>query len=397
MLSKQALQEILELLSDSEGNFIILEKDLPKFVILDFNLYKNIINKSKAAAESLLQSADDAVRTAQSENLAAYAVTRQKILITAGAKSITKSVVDKFSQAGHEVVLIAPSFLDGVSEKVKQVVGDYGNPEVLNEVFSGDKFQTAIHLAENSGAKQSFLNAESYFVENVEKSILFVKAVTKYGVRQFIYRSSIAGSSPYAKTKTMVEDILKFYQASFGLNSIALRLPKIAEAQQISEDVEAEVFENPVNAVMAATAGKISCLPVPNVGDLTSDGSPRLDVISLTDAVSAFEFSLKLITEGSGSVVYKVDPISLTLNQLIEAALETSQKMVATNRMEAGELWEQLPDDSKALSAAGWNREDSEISKIIQDNWQTKEYREPVSLGDLLAGHYTPFIKPHSS
>lgn len=383
MLSKQALQEILELLSDSEGNFIILEKDLPKFVILDFNLYKNIINKSKAAAESLLQGASDTIT--------------QKILITAGAKSLTKAVVDKFSEAGHEVFLITPSPLENISEKVKQVIGDFGSPEVLNEVFSANKFQTAVHLAENPGAKQSFLTAENYFVENVEKSILFVKAVTKHGVRQFIYKGTLAGISPYAKTKAMVEDILKFYQASFGLNSVTLRLPKIAEAQEISEDIESEIFENPVNAVMAATSGKISCLPVPNVGDLTSDGSPRLDIISLDDAVSAFEFSLKLITEGSGSMAYKVDPVTLTLNQLVEAALETSQKMVATSRVEAGELWEQVQDDSKPLSAAGWVREDNEISKIIQDNWKVKEYREPVSLGDLLAGHYTPFIKPHSS
>lgn len=368
MLSKQALQEILELLSQSEGNFIILEKDLPKFVILDFSLYKNIINKSKTAAQNLLQAENGAVI--------------QKIFVTGGQTSLGKAVVDSLKNAGHEV---------------SQIEGDWSNPAILNEALGADKFHTVLHLAELSGSRESFADPEAYFVANVEKSIALLKAMVKHNVRQMVYKSAAAGNSPYSRTKLIFEDILKFYHASFGINSVSLRLPKLVEPREISADLESELFENPVNAVMAAATGKVACLSVPNVGDLTSDGSPRLEIATLPAAASAFQFAAGHVAESSGSMIYMMDAASLTLNQLIEIVLETTQKMVATSRTEAGELWEQTADNSKPLSAAGWSPKELQLGALIKQYWSLPPAPEPISLGELLSGNYTPFIKPHNS
>src|SRR5690606_22265654 len=119
-----------------------------------------------------------------------------------------------------------------------------------------------------------------------------------------------------------------------------------------------------------------------------------------------------------GSMVYKVPGISATLGEVIEQTLEVTSRMVPTMRAHDLSLSVEEDESLESLSTLGWQPRSDNLAALTQSLWQkfensnlsgqqTPESAEeegieeaqsnPISLSDLLAGRFTPFIKPHNS
>ncbi len=401
MLSRQALKEILELVGTSGGSFIVLEKDSPKLAILEFATYQKLV----ARAEAGLTSA----------NFIPVNTVPQHVLVTGGHTPLAELVIRELLRSGFKV-----SVLDNTPAEAPAGVeiyhADYREPAQVAEILQANKFEAVIHLDEMAGHKESFDTPENYFLSNVEQSVNFLKLLAAHDIRKFIFKSSAAGNSPYARTKFLFEQILSFYHQSFGLSSVSLRLPSLALPSSSPGDVEAALFENPLMTVLDTAAGKIDCLPIARVNMEASDDSPIVEFMDMGDAARAFVFALHHLENSVGSMVYKVDGIKTSVSSLVEAVLSTSQKMIPTSRTAATSLWdEREPEVLPSLSDLGYQARLSDLESIIREHlpkydfglpavepagsvMEAPEIRQPVSLSEVLSGRFTtPFIKPHSS
>ena len=401
MLSNQALKEILELVNSSDGSFIILEKDEPKLAILDFKTYQQLVNKTQEARQDV---------NSVNKNEAGYYEVTQKVLLTHAGDELSEVVVDRLVKEGFGVTVIADS---SVEERigVRVVHADFTDEAALGDIISSDKFDSFVHLHELSGHNSSLAVPDVYFINNVEAGIRLAKILVKHGVNKIIYRSSGSLDTPYSQTKQLYERILNFYHHSFGVSSMALRLPFVVGSKTIETgDISSLLVEDPFHAALSAAAGKTPYLNIPHFGELTADGTPNIEIISVADAADAIVFSIKHLNQASGSMVYRVDGLSLSIGQLIEEVVTHTGRMVSTSRMQDPYPWSPFVEDTlPSLSKLGWVHRDS-LEDLISQNWpkyayapppvsllNSPELAKPISLSDLLAGKYTPFIKPHSS
>ncbi|OGE86086.1 MAG: hypothetical protein A3J48_03950 [Candidatus Doudnabacteria bacterium RIFCSPHIGHO2_02_FULL_46_11] len=403
MLSKQALKEILELIGESDGTFVILEKDSPRIAVLDFKVYENLVNKAK-----YLKS----LETHRQE----LPLKKDKVLFTGGAGRFGSAVVRALLTENYEVVIIddlSKGDRARIPENVEFYEGDYRNQELLSQIFENHKFDAVVHFAEKSGHLESAALPDEYMLSNVEGGLQFLKFLVKNEVSKVIYRSSFDCGSVYARSKILFEQVLNFYHHSFGLNSIALRFPRIGcEIELAGVDPSVLVFEDPLQAVLNTAAGKANFMSVANV----KEGSAEVELISQEDAVSAVILAADHLKTSSGSMVYSVPGTRTSLDNLIEAAMTVTNKMVPTMRAADDGLWEIASDEKiQSLEVLGFQNRLQDLESLIKSYWlktapperlagpavvetyDERQLKEPVSLSELLSGRFTPFIKPHNS
>ena len=367
MLSQQALKEILELISRSQGTFVVLEREEPRLVVLDYNLYQKLVSR-------------------KSEN--GRKIQKQTMLVTGTADFLAKELVKGLEAEGHEVVGV-----DDLSMLMNQ--------SELDAIFSQHRFDVVFHLAESAGRKQSQELSDFYFVNNVEASLILLKTMSKYGVDKMIYKSAYGYDSIYDRSKILFEDVLNFYHHALGINSVSLRLPAISFAQEFATESEIDAFliDNPIGAVLAAARGDTSCLSVPKVE--SADQTPEVELIDLASAARAFNFAKDYLNQSSGSMIFNVLGFKSTIGQIISKAVDVTQKMIPTKHADQSSLWQMLDaKEAKTLQSAGFSV-NIDLDDLIVDLWGAQDEIQdtalPIALSELLTGKYTPFIKPHNS
>ncbi|GAA0516992.1 UDP-glucose 4-epimerase GalE [Paractinoplanes deccanensis] len=166
-----------------------------------------------------------------------------KVLITGGAGYIGSTVASACADAG-----IAPVVLDNLASGDLQFVrhrrfyrGDIADRALLDKIFRDhpDIF-AVVHCAALVVVAESYADPLAYYRENVLKSAALVEGVLRNGCRRLIFSSSaaiyggatrgeideagpIAPCSPYARTKAMVEDVLRDMCAVTGMRAMSLR------------------------------------------------------------------------------------------------------------------------------------------------------------------------------
>ena len=395
MLSTQSLKEILELVSVSEGSFVILEKDQPKLAVLDFQIYRNLVYKANAA---LTLPAPASAQTGAARP-------SRPVLVTGAEDGLAAALAAKLQQEGFKVL------------HTKTAAA-----AVLDEIFSQNRIEIVFHLSEKSGHQQSFHEAELYFGQNVEDGLTLLKAMAKHGVVNLVYASPFGFDSPFTRSKRIFEQLAAFYHQSFGINSVGLRLPAVALSDSGKIDLESLLLANPVAAVLRVAKGLAPALPLP----AREEGQPpQMEIISFHDAVSALLFAAHYLENASGSMIYAAGGLRVSFDDLVETALEATARMIPTVRSQAYDWWDEPNEPApKSLADLGWQARDTNLFDLfatLAKDWPAPlaetaaqgfgretaapsepraepEMHRPVSLSELLSGQFTtPFIKPHSS
>ena len=388
MLSQHALKEILELTRESGGSFVILEKDEPRLVISDFNFYEELVNRAQNLSKTALPntSAENTVPA------------RNHYFITGGKGALGARLVKDLSEQGHQITDADTLSVDLLDEGA------------LNEVFDKNNFDAVIHLAGSYGRRNSLDSPELYFVNNVEGGINLLKMMAKYGVGKMVYQSTSLSGTPCDAAKMVYEQILSFYHKAFNISSVSLRIPFLASINEADNNSADKIYDSPLEAIIYTAGGVISCLPVPSFTD-DPDGAANIEILSTDDAAQSIIFALNLLQTSSGSMIYKVDGLSLNLNSLIQEVMEVTGKMIPTTLSPDINISDSPTDGTATLTSIGWPGPSKKLRDIILELWDSfrstapdtssdyaqHERNEPISLSDLLSGKYTPFIKPHNS
>lgn len=179
-----------------------------------------------------------------------------KILVTGGAGFIGSHVVEALIQRGHEVVVLddlSGGFADNVPVTARLVVGSITDAELVQRLFESERFVYVYHLAAYAAEGLSHFIRRFNYTNNLIGSVNLINAAVNFGVKCFLFTSSIAvyGPSPelpmreetlprpedpYGIAKLAVEQDLAACRRMFGLNYVIFRPHNVyGERQNIGD------------------------------------------------------------------------------------------------------------------------------------------------------------------
>ena len=143
-------------------------------------------------------------------------------LITGGAGFIGSHVADEVLRLGHDVVVLddlSGGFEDNVPRAATFVRGSILDYDLIERLFERHEFTYVYHLAAYAAEGLSHFIKRFNYNNNLIGSVNLINASINYGVRCFVFTSSIAvygaGQSP------MSEDMIPLPEDSYGIAKLA--------------------------------------------------------------------------------------------------------------------------------------------------------------------------------
>src|SRR3954447_20947680 len=154
---------------------------------------------------------------------------RMKVLVTGGAGYIGSTTAKALEEAGHTPVIL-DSLLTGPLVFVKDRIfyeGDIADRALVRRVFDEHPdIDATIHMAARIVVPESVEKPYEYYRDNVAKSLELFDELTGLGKNRVLFSSSasiyalkdqfevsegdaLAPTSPYARTKRMIEEVLQ--------------------------------------------------------------------------------------------------------------------------------------------------------------------------------------------
>jgi UDP-glucose 4-epimerase len=321
-----------------------------------------------------------------------------RVLVCGGAGYIGSHTVKSLVREGYEVVV-----LDNLSSGRKELLlGQEFIPADLNDLAAvklalrAHGFGAVLHFASLIQVGESYRDPQKYYLQNLLTSLNLLEAMLEAGVRSLIFSSSAAvygvpetspipeshplnPFNPYGRTKFFVEQILRDYEAAYGLKFISLRYFNAAGADpdgELGEMHDPETHLIP-NALLTAL-GKRKSLDLFGDDFPTPDGTAVRDYIHVTDLAAAHVLALKKLLSAPES-----DFINLGANrgysvlEVIRAVEAVTGAKVAreVKPRRQGDVPVLLASKEKAEKVLGWTLGHSGLEEIIQTSWRWHKKR----------------------
>ena len=232
-----------------------------------------------------------------------------KVLVTGGAGYIGSTVCSALEDAGHMPIVI-DSLVTGKKEFVKNRTfyhSDIADKNTLKQIFiDHPDINHVIHCAALIIVPESVEKPYEYYKENVSKSNELFKQLIELGCKNIVFSSSasiydvapnfmvtekspLKASSPYAKTKLMMEMILEDYCNAYqGMKAISLRyFNPIGADPKMRTGSHAKNASHVVAKLVETAKGKNPEFCITGVHWPTRDGSGIRDYIHVWDLAQA--------------------------------------------------------------------------------------------------------------
>ena len=283
----------------------------------------------------------------------------RKVLVAGGAGYIGSTTCSALIDSGHEPIIL-DSLITGREEFTKGRIfykGDISDRKILTQIFDDHPdIYCALHFAALIVVPDSVSNPYCYYSENVGKSLEFYKILMDLGLKRIVFSSSASiyddvpgfmvteesplnPRSPYAKTKYMMESILKDFSNAYALKGIALRyFNPIGADPKMRTGMQVLLPSHVVGKMVSTATGKEKEFLITGVDWPTRDGSGIRDYIHVWDlamahvsAVERFDIVFEELSKDSGKSV-SYTPINLgsgngvTVKELVQAFEKVDKK-----------------------------------------------------------------------
>lgn len=314
------------------------------------------------------------------------------VLVTGGAGYIGSHTVRLLRERDFPVVV-----LDSMEFGHRASIGDtpliegnIGDEELLARVFTEHKIDSVIHFAAYKAAGESMEQPERYFDNNVCATNRLLRSMQRAGVRHFVFSSSCSvygtpkvlpvsennalhPESPYAESKLMVEQMLKWYDVAHKLRYVSLRYFNAAGASldaKIGEDWT--VTLNLIPLVMKAAVGKVPAVKVFGTDYPTRDGTAIRDYIHVVDLADAHIRALVFLRQQDRSEIFN---LGTGQGSSVQEIVDTSRRLSGVDipveyaARRPGDPIAIYSDNTKVRSVLGWEPKYG-LEEIIQSAWQ---------------------------
>lgn len=324
-----------------------------------------------------------------------------KILLTGGAGYIGSHTAVELLAAEHEIVIV--DNLSNSSEeavrRVEKITGkrvnfykaDIRDKAALGTIFDKYAIDAVIHFAGLKAVGESVEKPLLYYDANVGGAVTLLEIMRKYGVSKLVFSSSatVYGSapspyeetmqtgagitSPYGRTKYMIEEIMKDTAASDkGAQFISLRYFNPVGAHEsglIGEDPNGTP-NNLMPYIAQTAAGTREKLRIWGNDYETVDGTGVRDYIHVVDLAKGHVAALEHLQPGFDTINLG-SGIGTSVMQVVRAFEKACGHDIPYEICERrpGDLPEYYANAGKAKELLGWHTRKT-IDDISADTWR---------------------------
>ena len=231
-----------------------------------------------------------------------------KFLITGGAGYIGSTICAALEDAGHTPVIL-DSLITGREEFTRHRIfyqADIANEIALETIFKEHPdIHATIHCAALIVVPESTSEPYDYYLNNVGKSLELFRTLNRLGQKRVVFSSSAAiydvvpgfmvteesplkPVSPYARTKYMMEMVLKDFCTAYGMKGIALRyFNPIGADPQMRSGIHVENPTHVLGKMVDAAQGRLEAFELTGTDWETRDGTGVRDYIHVWDLAQA--------------------------------------------------------------------------------------------------------------
>ncbi|MDQ3485169.1 MAG: UDP-glucose 4-epimerase GalE, partial [Actinomycetota bacterium] len=267
-----------------------------------------------------------------------------KVLVTGGAGYIGSITAKALEEAGHTPVIL-DSLLSGPRAFVRNRIfyeGDIADRTLVRRVVHDHPdIEATIHMAARIVVPESVQLPYEYYRDNVAKSlelfdelvaldrprVLFSSSASLYAVKddfEVTEDDPLAPSSPYARTKHMMEQVLQDMAIATDLRAVILRyFNPIGSDPDLESGIYAREPSHVLGQLVMAARGLKDSFTVTGIEHPTRDGTGIRDYIHVWDLARAHvraveRFDDVLAACGTPSVVINVGTgAGITVRELV--------------------------------------------------------------------------------
>jgi UDP-glucose 4-epimerase len=261
------------------------------------------------------------------------------ILVTGGAGYIGSVAIERLIVLGYKVFCVdnlSNGRLKAVELSCKFYNGNFGDFDLLDQIFSSNKIDIVFHFAGEANVPDSIINPSKYYSTNIIHSINLLDKMVEYGINKIVFSSSasVYGNplyspidelhplepiNPYGYTKLVFENILKDYSKAYGLKHISFRYFCAAGATKThgeSRDYETHLMPTVIDHIL----GKTDEISIFGSDFDTIDGSGVRDYVHVEDIVDAHIIAIKKINQFNGNVYNIGNSSGFSVHEIIKEA-----------------------------------------------------------------------------
>lgn len=314
------------------------------------------------------------------------------VLVTGGAGYIGSHTVKLLDEKGYDVVVfdnLSRGHIESLPKNAKFENIDLLNSPRLKEDIKKYNIDAVIHFAALAYVGESVERPDLYYTNNVIGSLNLLNVLKENEIKKFIFSStcSLYGNpkktpisenqkenpiNPYAKTKYVIENMLKDFDSSFGIRFVSLRYFNAAGASFdscIGESHDPETHLIPL--VLYAALGKRDKVVIFGDDYETADGTCIRDYVHVDDLAEAHVKALEYLEENHGSSIINLGSgKGYSVKEVVDIAREVTN---ITFDMEVcgrrpGDPAVLLADNEKARQVLNWQPK-FDLYEIIKSAW----------------------------
>lgn len=328
-----------------------------------------------------------------------------KILVTGGTGYIGSHMVVRLVEAGYEPIIFDNlsnskySVLDRIEKitgvRVPFIEGDIRDENALTKLFSDYEISSVINFAGKKAVAESESDPLLYFSYNVEGTIVLLRIMKKFNVKEFIFSSSATvygdpgydefdESTPlspinnYGLSKWMVEEVLrKLFRAEPDWSIAILRYFNPVgshESGLIGEDPSG-IPANLMPYISQVAVGRRAKLKVFGNDYETRDGTGARDYIHVQDLVQGHLDTLKALNHKPQLLTVNLGTGNCTtVLELVQAFEKASGKKIPYEicPRRAGDKAAYWTNPSLAKRVLGWEAKRG-IEEMCRDTWHWQQ------------------------
>lgn len=312
-----------------------------------------------------------------------------RVLVTGGAGYIGSVAVERLRDEGHDVAVLDSLWRGhraAVPEDVAVHEADLTDGDAVAAVVRRVAPDAVMHFAAAALVGESVSDPARYFAVNVVGSHNLLAAMRDAGVTRFVFSSTAAvyGTpaslpigedapklpiNPYGRSKLMVEEMLEWHAAAYGLNYAVLRFFNVAGATAIhGEDHDPETHVIPV--ALQTVLGQRLVFKVFGTDYPTADGTAIRDYVHVIDLADAHLLALAKLDRPLGAFNLGTKE-GFSVRQIVAAVESVTGRPLPVEyagRRE-GDPPALVADATRARDILGWDPHRSTLGQMIGSAW----------------------------
>ena len=324
------------------------------------------------------------------------------VLVTGGAGFIGSHTCVELLENGYSIVVMDNFVNSNMSavEAIGKITGkdfpfyecDMLDEEAFEKIFAENHIDAVIHFAGLKAVGESVSKPLEYYHNNLTGTLILLKLMRKYHVKQFVFSSSatvygsenpvpfkedmkIGGTTnPYGTTKVIIEQILQDVCVADKEMQVAL----LRYFNPIGAHPSGLIGENPngfpnnlLPYIARVAAGDLPCLSVYGDDYDTPDGTGVRDYIHVCDLATGHIKALEKLDSIKGAEIYNLGTgCGSSVLEVVHAFEKASGRKVPykITPRRAGDIATCYADVSKAKKELHWQAKYN-LDDMCRDSW----------------------------